>query len=95
MPNLRKKPYKIRKITYSQRPQEEETMPRVRNMLNHHEPLLVAVDYVVDGPRTAAAVAAGRSRPLEWIPNGGRVPQMLSANKSPVPCSFRQPPALV
>ena len=29
---------------------------------DHAEPLLVAVDYVVDGPRTAAAVAAGRSR---------------------------------
>ena len=37
-------------------------MPRLISMLNHHEPLLVAVDYVVSGPHTAAAVAAGRSR---------------------------------
>ena len=36
-------------------------MPRYKTM-NYHEPLLIAVDYVVDGPRTAAAVAAGRSR---------------------------------
>jgi hypothetical protein len=36
-------------------------MPRYKTM-NYDERLLVAVDYVVDGPRTAAAVAAGRSR---------------------------------
>ena len=36
-------------------------MPRYKT-INYDEPLLVAVDYVVDGPRTAAAVAAGRSR---------------------------------
>ena len=36
-------------------------MPRYKT-INYDEPLLVAVDYVVEGPRTAAAVAAGRSR---------------------------------
>ena len=36
-------------------------MPRYKT-INYHEPLLVAVDYVVSGPRTAAAVAADRSR---------------------------------
>ncbi len=36
-------------------------MPRYKT-INYDEPLLVAVDYVVDGPRTAATVAAGRSR---------------------------------
>jgi len=61
-------------------PQEEETMPRYKTM-NYDEPLLAAVDYVVDGPRTAAAVAAGRSRLTGMrFQTAGNVPQDVAAD---------------
>ncbi len=55
-------------------------MPRLISMLNHHKPLLVAVDYVVDGPRTAAAVAAGKTQLLgmNYQTDGGG-PQFVEA----------------
>jgi len=36
-------------------------VPRIRYLPDYYEPRLVAVDYVVRGPRTAAAVAAGNT----------------------------------
>jgi len=39
-------------------------VPRIRYLPHYYEPLLVAVDYVVRGPRTAAAVAAGATQLL-------------------------------
>jgi DNA polymerase-1 len=52
-------------------------------MLNHHEPLMVAVDYVVDGPRTAAAVAAGRSRLTGMnYQTADNLPQEVAANEA-------------
>jgi DNA polymerase-1 len=51
-------------------------------MLNYHEPDLIAVNYVVDGPRTAAAVAAGRSRLVGMrYQTAGSMPQDVEVNE--------------
>jgi hypothetical protein len=50
-------------------------MTRHKNMCNHDEPLLVAINYVVSGPRTAAAVAAGKTK-LVGRPTRQRMPRL-------------------